>query len=99
MLEPLPREKFQRQVRYQRRHKKMPTTNRHHMTNRVRGGKSVQSNLLTLKRERHDALHQVFKNMSWAEIGDALYSIFHTCDPERCFKIVERVSRIKGYVP
>lgn len=100
MLEALRGEKFQRANRWAKKHKprKMRGTNKHHMTNACKGGKSVPSNLLTMKKERHSSLHRVFRNMSWEEIGDALFSIFGQRDPQRCYEIVQRVSRMKGRV-
>jgi hypothetical protein len=33
--------------------------------------------------------------MSWSEIGDALYSVFATRDPEKCYEVVQRIARLK----
>jgi hypothetical protein len=91
-------QKFNRLQRQEPRRRKRPTRNKHHMTNKSRGGKGDPSNLLVMKIERHSALHRVFRNMSWEEIGEALYSIFQVRDPEKAYQIVQRVARMKGRV-
>lgn len=101
MLEALRGEKFQRANRWAKKHSprhNMRGRNKHHMTNACKGGKSVPSNLLLMKKDRHATLHKVFRNMSWEEIGDALYSIFGQRNPQKCYEIVQRVSRMKGRV-
>lgn len=99
-MTPMPGEKFQRANRWAkqhpRKHRQLRGINRHHLTNACKGGKTVESNLLNIKRDRHASLHRIFRNMSWEEIGDALYSIFHQRDPQKCYEVVQRISRLKG---
>lgn len=45
---------------------------KHHITNRVNGGKSEQSNLLKFDSERERAWHFLFKNMSFEEVAELL---------------------------
>jgi hypothetical protein len=93
-------EKFQRAVRYQKRHrlprKRKIRRNHHHLTNAVNGGKSIPSNLLSIKIERHATIHRYFRNMSWEEIGDALHQMFGLRDPLKCVEVINRISRLKG---
>ena len=88
-------QKYNRIQRHEPRRRKRPTRNKHHLVNRVRGGKSTPDNLLVIKVERHCALHKIFHNMSWSEIGDALYSVFNQRDPQKCYEVVERIARLK----
>lgn len=97
-MQQLPGEKLALQVKYQRRHKKEKKRwiNRHHMTNKCRGGRNDDSNLLRIDGNRHRKLHELFRNMSWEEIGDTLQSIFGKRDPQTCIEVIRRVSRMKG---
>ena len=72
--------------------------NRHHMTNKCRGGKDSHNNILMMKIDRHRRLHHLFGNMSWEEIHDTLKSIFGVGDPEKVVATMERVSLLKGRV-
>lgn len=72
--------------------------NRHHMTNKCRGGKDTSNNILMMKIDRHQKLHAMFKNMSWEEIHDTLKSIFGVGDPHKVISVMERISRLKGRV-
>lgn len=42
--------------------------NRYHIRNRVCGGQSIESNLLTMDTERHKAFHFLFHNLSFDEV-------------------------------
>jgi len=74
-------------------------TNVHHLTNRCKGGKSDERNLLTIKVVRHRNLHALFGNMSWEEIGSTLKSIFGVSDPKKCIEVIDRISLLKGRTP
>lgn len=101
-LYPMQGEKFKRSVQFDRRlkgnKKGKIKRNKHHMTNACKGGKTTPNNILIMKVERHASLHRYFRNMSWEEIGDVLYSIFHMRDPAKCYEVVQRLSRLKGRV-
>jgi hypothetical protein len=45
---------------------------KHHITNRVNGGKSTPENLLRFDSERERAWHFLFKNMSFEEVAELL---------------------------
>ena len=97
MLFEMEGEKFQRKVRFEKKRKqRKQRKNKHHMTNKCKGGKNIPSNMLDIKIERHAALHHYFRNMSWEEIGDALFLIFQMREPEKCYELVRRISRLKG---
>lgn len=98
MLNPMNGEKFQRVSRYEKKrsNKRKRNINKHHMTNKCKGGKSTPDNLLRMKIERHESLHHYFKNLSWEEIGDVLQSIFNMREPEKCLELVRRISQTKG---
>lgn len=112
MLHPLRGEKFQRVEHFFRKHprsqgdvrlfrhrnRKQKGTNKHHMTNRSRGGKSTADNILIIDKQRHAKLHKLFGNMSWEEIHDTLKSIFGVGEPKRVISVMERISRLKGRV-
>lgn len=91
-------EHFQKFNRLNRKFRKRVKRNHHHLTNSCKGGKTTPNNLLLIKIERHASLHRFFRNMSWEEIGDALYSIFGLRDPVKCYEVVQRISRLKGRV-
>ena len=99
---PMNGERLQKYNRLQRRElprrRRRPPINKHHMTNACKGGKTTESNILQMKIERHATLHRYFRNMSWEEIGDALYQIFHLRDPQKCYEVIQRISRLKGRV-
>ena len=76
--------------------KRKARINKHHMTNKCRGGKGDESNLLKIKVIRHATIHRYFGNMSWEEIGDALYEMFGLRDPNKCWELITRVSHLKG---
>ena len=42
--------------------------NKHHLVNKVNGGPSIESNLLTIDSEKHKALHFIFGNLNLDEI-------------------------------
>jgi hypothetical protein len=46
--------------------------NRHHLRPRSRGGDSLESNLLVMDIERHNAWHFLFQNQTLDEIIEAL---------------------------
>jgi len=46
--------------------------NRHHLRPRSRGGDSLESNLLVMDIERHNAWHFLFKNLTLNEIIELL---------------------------
>jgi hypothetical protein len=46
--------------------------NRHHLKPRSRGGDSLESNLLTMDTNRHDAWHLLFSNLTITEIIELL---------------------------
>ncbi len=46
--------------------------NKHHMKNRCRGGQTIESNLLLMDTERHDAFHFLFGNLDFNEIIELL---------------------------
>lgn len=76
--------------------KKSRHTNRHHMTNKCRGGKDGTNNILIMDRQRHAKLHKLFGNMSWEEICSTLKSIFGVGEPHKVIAVMERISRLKG---
>ena len=84
------------QIQRQDHRRRRPRINKHHMTNRCKGGKNTDNNILRMKVDRHAALHRYFRNMSWEEIGYALYSIFHEREPMKCVEVINRISRLKG---
>lgn len=45
---------------------------KHHITNRVNGGKSTPSNILKLDSERERAWHFLFGNKSFEEVSELL---------------------------
>ena len=45
---------------------------RHHIVNRVNGGKSIPSNLLMFDSERENAWHFLFQNKSFGEVAELL---------------------------
>ena len=45
---------------------------KHHIKNRSRGGSSHPSNLLRFDKEREDAWHFLFKNLSFLEVAELL---------------------------
>lgn len=45
---------------------------KHHITNRVNGGKSTPENLLVFDREREKAWHFLFKNKDFEEVAELL---------------------------
>lgn len=45
---------------------------KHHIVNRVRGGKSEPSNLLRFDEAREKAWHFLFKNLSFEEVAELL---------------------------
>ena len=45
---------------------------KHHITNRVKGGKSTAENLLKFDSERERAWHFLFKNKSFEEVAELL---------------------------
>lgn len=47
-------------------------TNRHHLLPRSRGGDSLESNLLVMDIERHNAWHFLFQNQTLDEIIEVL---------------------------
>lgn len=46
--------------------------NRHHLTPRSRGGQSIESNLLWIDIERHNAWHAIFGNKTLDEVIELL---------------------------
>lgn len=84
---------------------------RHHIVNKIRGGKSKPSNLLNLWRDRHTAFHHLFHNYSIPEIINhwQMYKdctekwewklLFHNLTFEECKKLLQRVNRIKRKLP
>lgn len=58
--------------------------NRHHIKPRSRGGDSLESNLLTMDTNRHDAWHLLFSNLTITEIIELL---------ERVAKMKRRIKR------
>ena len=91
-------QKFNRMMRKEGRRIPRRAYNKHHMTNACKGGKSVGSNLLYIRADRHATIHRYFRNLSWEEIGDALYQMFGLRDPQKCYDLIQRVSRMKGRV-
>jgi len=45
---------------------------RHHITNRINGGKGTKENLLRFDSEREKAWHFLFKNKSFEEVAELL---------------------------
>jgi len=55
--------------------KRAGTTNRHHLRPKSRGGDALESNLLVMDIERHNAWHFLFKNLTLDEIIELLERI------------------------
>jgi len=68
---------------WERKHR----TNHHHLTPRSRGGSSLNSNLLTIDMERHNAWHFLFGNKTLQEIIDLLERL----------KQIKKGGRVKYY--
>jgi hypothetical protein len=49
--------------------------NYHHIKNKTNGGEKIESNLLRLDIERHNAWHFLFGNMSFREVADLLIRV------------------------
>ena len=45
---------------------------KHHIVNRVNGGTSDPRNLIMLRRLKHEAWHQIFKDLSFLEASNLL---------------------------
>ena len=90
------REKEWRRMYPEAFRKKSRHVNRHHMTNKCRGGKDNQNNILMIDIGRHRNLHKLFGNMSWEQICDTLKSIFGVGEPAKVIAVMERVARMKG---
>ena len=80
---------------------------RHHIVNRIRGGKTRPDNILMLWEHKHHCWHQVFGNHSIREVINywerfRFYRerphwkvIFHDLKPDQAKKLLQRVMRIK----
>lgn len=78
--------------------------NYHHIKPRSRGGQSLDSNMLFLKMDKHNALHRIFGNSSPKQILKMLKNfeedfktIFGDVSFEEAVKIFERMLRIKKW--
>lgn len=73
MLTPLPNEKFQRAVKYQKRHKpRRQKLTRHHNRAKSLGGKADSWNIYQLSWEHHSAYHKLFGLRSFDEAARVL---------------------------
>lgn len=62
--------------------------NRHHLRPKSRGGDALESNLLVMDMERHNAWHFLFKNMTLDEIINLLSRIREVKKSRRWRKIL-----------
>jgi hypothetical protein len=56
--------RVRREEKYFRKHK----FNRHHITNKCRGGNASDENILRMDINRHNAWHFLFKNMDFLDV-------------------------------
>ena len=81
---------------------------RHHILSRSRKGKSLPSNTLMLWRDRHDAFHHIFGNLTLDEIKFDIIGfyrhyqwthsweiLFHNLTLQEVVRLLERTSKIK----
>lgn len=78
--------------------------NYHHLKPRSRGGSSVDSNMLFIKIEKHNAWHRLFGNATPKQIRTMLKHfeedfklVFGNASFEEAAKIIERLLIIKEY--
>jgi hypothetical protein len=57
--------------------------NRHHLTNKCKGGANDEWNLIRLDTARHNAWHLLFKNLSLPEVIDLLKRLQHIKETQR----------------
>lgn len=57
--------------------------NKHHLTAKVRGGDSTESNLLYMDLRRHQAWHLLFNNLTLREIIELLERLEHIKEAKR----------------
>ena len=53
-------------------------TNRHHMVNKMNGGRATEDNMLVMDERRHAAWHLLFKNMDFLQVIELL---------KRCYRM------------
>lgn len=63
-LEKKAQRRARREEKYIRKHK----FNRHHITNKCRGGDASDENILRMDINRHNAWHFLFKNMDFVQV-------------------------------
>jgi len=71
---------LKRNKRKQREWKRSNVFNYHHIKNKVNGGEKIGSNLLRMDRERHNAWHFLFGNLSFREVSELLLRV---CDAKK----------------
>lgn len=58
--------------------------NHHHIKNKVNGGEKIESNMLRMDRERHNAWHFLFHNLSFREVAELLIRVCEIKGQEDC---------------
>ena len=84
---------------------------KHHIVNKIKGGKTKPRNIIMLWRDKHTVFHIIFQSYSLKEILNKWNSfdkyfethlwklVFNNNDPDYCKDVIKRIIRIKRKQP